>query len=125
MQSRRTHFNLPVRIKPRGENCHPSCPPIHIKRNKRKNFSKLSSSYCFLFALWLSLVSHSSPMQTVSDIDDRSNDFDDDKTMTIFFAPCYSSVGRFHETEEISTFFLMLSKLKIPLSDLRNNFRCS
>lgn len=34
-------------------------------------------------------------MQTVSDIDDRSNDFDDDKTMTIFHSAAARHASEF------------------------------
>lgn len=52
------------------------------ERERRRKVYENCSSYARNYG---SLASHSSPMQTVSNIDDdRNNDFDDDTTMTIF-----------------------------------------
>lgn len=39
-------------------------------------------------------------MQTVSDIDDRNNDFDDDKTMTIFHSAAARHASEFSNSWE-------------------------
>lgn len=105
MQSRRTHFNLPFNITEELSS-HPT-PGETLPRKKTFSSSCSSRMFFFIFS-YGSLASHSSPMQTVSDIDDRNNDADDDKKMTIL--PSLSLSRLLHDTsaESFLAFFFFL-----------------